>query len=93
MNLILVKFLVATALSWIGLTAGADDDDALRTGRNTRKNVLFMISDDLRPELSPYNQSHAKTPHLHAFSKRALRYDDRCLFHPRHPISYKTVNR
>ena len=29
-----------------------------------RKNVLLMISDDLRPELSVYNQTTAHTPNI-----------------------------
>ena len=35
------------------------------------KNVLFVICDDMRPDLSPYGQAHARTPALEAFSKRA----------------------
>lgn len=29
-----------------------------------RRNVLLMISDDLRPELSVYNQTQSRTPQL-----------------------------
>ena len=38
-------------------------------------NVLFILSDDLRPELSPYGQAAAVTPHLAALARRSLRFD------------------
>ena len=38
-------------------------------------NVLMMISDDLRPELSVYGSANARTPHLEKFARRALRFD------------------
>jgi iduronate 2-sulfatase len=40
------------------------------------KNVLFLVADDLRPDLNvPYGQSHMHTPMLDAFSKSALIFD------------------
>ena len=38
-------------------------------GSPLKKNVLFVMSDDMRPDLSPYGQTHARTPALEAFSK------------------------
>ena len=34
-----------------------------------------MIADDLRPDLAPYGQRHARTPHLQSLAGRALRFD------------------
>ena len=39
-------------------------------------NVLFIMSDDLRPQLGCYGDSVVKTPHLDAFAKRSLRFDN-----------------
>jgi arylsulfatase A-like enzyme len=39
------------------------------------RNILFMVIDDLRPQMSPYGQAETVTPHLAAFSKQALVFD------------------
>eukprot|EP01047_Picozoa_sp_COSAG01_P090124 COSAG01_NODE_22045_length_874_cov_1.251613_1_plen_163_part_01 len=39
------------------------------------RNILFMVVDDLRPQISPYGQVETVTPHLAAFSKQALVFD------------------
>jgi arylsulfatase A-like enzyme len=38
-------------------------------------NVLFLISDDLRPELGCYGSSLARTPHLDALAAAGVRFD------------------
>lgn len=43
--------------------------------KKTRRNVLFIMSDDLRPELSCYAQPRAHTPHIAELAQRALRFD------------------
>ena len=40
-----------------------------------RPNVLFLISDDLRPELGCYGVKGVKTPHLDAFARVSVRFD------------------
>ena len=57
--------------------AGNGDQGHHGAGRTAtpKRNVLLMISDDLRPELSVYNQPHAHTPHLEQLAARALRFD------------------
>ena len=52
---------------WFGLSASL-----LAAGPN----VLFIMSDDLRPQLGCYGDSVVKTPHLDAFAKRSLRFDN-----------------
>ncbi|MEO0446735.1 MAG: sulfatase [Verrucomicrobiota bacterium] len=38
-------------------------------------NVLFIMSDDLRPQLGCYGDPVVKTPHLDAFASQALRFE------------------
>lgn len=40
-----------------------------------RPNVLWIMSDDLRPQLGCYGDPSVKTPHLDRFARRALRFD------------------
>ena len=40
-----------------------------------RFNVLFIISDDLRPELGAYGHSQIKTPNLDRLAARGVRFD------------------
>jgi len=40
-----------------------------------RPNVLFVIADDLRPELGCYGSELAQTPHLDALAEAGLRFD------------------
>jgi arylsulfatase A-like enzyme len=40
-----------------------------------RPNVLLMLSDDLRPQLGCYGDPIARTPHLDAFAREAVRFD------------------
>ncbi len=40
-----------------------------------RPNVLFIIVDDLRPELGCYGSSEIKTPHIDEFAQSALVFD------------------
>lgn len=39
------------------------------------RNILFIVVDDLRPQMSPYGQAETVTPNLDAFSKKALVFD------------------
>src|SRR5262249_1273679 len=38
-------------------------------------NVLFLMSDDLRPELGCYGHPHVKTPNIDALAKTAVRFE------------------
>jgi arylsulfatase A-like enzyme len=40
-----------------------------------RVNVLFLMSDDLRPELGTYGHPVVKTPHIDALAKAGVRFD------------------
>ena len=44
-------------------------------GRKQKYNVLFIISDDLRPELGAYGVEGIKTPNIDALAQRATRFD------------------
>src|SRR5216110_3213438 len=41
----------------------------------TKYNVLFIISDDLRPELGAYGNKIIKTPNVDALAARGTRFD------------------
>lgn len=41
----------------------------------SRKNVLFVVADDLNNALGCYGDTLAKTPHVDAFAKRAMVFD------------------
>ena len=48
----------------------------LACAQAARKNVLWLVSDDLRPQLNAaYGQSFMKTPALDKFSASALTFD------------------
>ena len=40
-----------------------------------RPNVLYVVVDDLRPNLGAYNQTFMRTPHLDALARGALTFD------------------
>ena len=41
----------------------------------TLPNVLYLMADDMRPELGCYGQTHMKTPHLDRLSAVRMRLD------------------
>lgn len=67
----------AAALAVFGLIAAASAQKESLEGdpQDSRKNVLFIAVDDLRPELGCYGSKVARTPHMDAFAKTALRFD------------------
>jgi hypothetical protein len=50
-------------------------DNGQTKGRKQKYNVLFIISDDLRPELGAYGVEGIKTPNIDALAQRATRFD------------------
>lgn len=42
---------------------------------NSRPNVLWIMVDDLRPQLGCYGDQTVQSPHIDRFSKRALRFE------------------
>ena len=51
----------------VGLMSGI-----LFAGPSTRKNVLFIATDDLRPQLGCYGHEDMITPHLDALARRGM---------------------
>lgn len=45
------------------------------SAKRPRYNVLFLISDDLRPELGAYGNSFVKTPNIDRLAARGTRFD------------------
>ena len=67
----------ATRRQFVARTAAAGLSASLlgQTAR-PRPNVLFFMSDDMRPELGCYNSRfHAHTPHLDALAAAGVRFD------------------
>lgn len=53
------------------LAAGSAADTAPAPG-GEKLNVLFMIADDLRPELGAFGASHIHSPNIDALAKKSL---------------------
>jgi arylsulfatase A-like enzyme len=49
---------------------------------DARPNVLFLFSDDLRPELGCYGTPGIKTPHLDALARRSVRFNQAFVQYP-----------
>ena len=47
----------------------------LTAGAHAASNVLFLVIDDLRPELNCYGSNHIQSPNIDAFAKTAMRFD------------------
>lgn len=63
--------LIAFLTSFIPVVATAQ-----KTPRRARYNVLFLISDDLRPELGAYGVPMVQTPNIDALAARSMRFDN-----------------
>src|ERR1044071_5067535 len=46
-----------------------------KTAGKPKYNVLFLISDDLRPELGAYGNTIVKTPNVDKIAARGMRFD------------------
>ena len=57
-----------TAMAYFTLTTTVFAESA-------RPNVLFIMTDDLRPQLGCYGDNAVKTPHLDQFAKKAIRFE------------------
>jgi iduronate 2-sulfatase len=67
----LIRQLSAAAII-IFLSAGTFAQPA----KSKKPNVLFIIADDLRPELGAYGVSAIKTPHIDKIAARGTRFDN-----------------
>src|SRR5581483_9351180 len=66
-----MKNLSAALLAFfIVLLASSDQARA-----DSKLNVLFLMSDDLRPELACYGHEHVKTPNIDALAKAGVRFE------------------
>jgi iduronate 2-sulfatase len=74
MNVVLFRSVVGLLISlMVGLAGRAADP---------RPNVLFIFSDDLRPELGCYGTPGIKTPHLDALASRSVRFNQAFVQYP-----------
>jgi len=66
----------ATRRQFVARTAAAGLSASLLGQTTRRPNVLFFMSDDMRPELGCYNSRfHAHTPNLDALAASGVRFD------------------
>jgi iduronate 2-sulfatase len=76
--LIFILFVPGVVSSWsvgtIGL--GGDKETAKEKAPvSDRPNILFIIADDLRPELGIYGSSHVITPNINRLGERSIIFD------------------
>ena len=62
----------ARALALLALAAGAA---AAGAASPARPNVLYLMADDMRPQLGAYGHAYMRTPHLDALAASALVFD------------------
>ena len=60
----------------LALAAGCAAAPASTEGSNESFNVLFIAIDDLRPELGCYGAEYAQSPHLDAFARTAVLFEN-----------------
>src|SRR5438876_2195266 len=71
---------VALALSLFGLLISSllfalPNTQSVSATQRPKYNVLFIISDDLRPELGSYGNPIVKTPNIDSLAKRGTRFN------------------
>ena len=74
MRLRVLSCLLALLLSTVLLPAPAGAP-AASAQKRPRYNVLFIISDDLRPDLGAYGHQIVRTPHIDRIAARGTRFD------------------
>jgi iduronate 2-sulfatase len=48
---------------------------AAGSAASSKRNVLYIVFDDLRPDLSPYGQSQMSTPHIQHLADTGVVFD------------------
>ena len=73
----LKKFCLAAAVVMLALSglSNPNPDTSSAAPPKPKYNVLFLISDDLRPELGCYGNSIIKTPNVDSLAARGTRFD------------------
>src|SRR6056297_3566171 len=66
----LIRFLV-----WLGLCGVAFTDASATDASATKRNVLFIAVDDLRPTLGCYGDADAKTPHIDRLADQGVTFN------------------
>ncbi|HEY8561949.1 MAG TPA: sulfatase [Pyrinomonadaceae bacterium] len=69
-------FVAFLSLISVGVSFSAPAVRAQKKAKKPKYNVLFIASDDLRPELGAYGVSGIKTPNIDRIAARGLRFDN-----------------
>src|SRR2546421_467556 len=70
-----VLFLILLASLLSAVFTGSPNASAISSPARPKYNVLFIISDDLRPELGCYGNPIIKTPNIDSIAARGTRFD------------------
>src|SRR2546421_3853869 len=70
-----VLFLILLASLLSAVFTGSPNASAISSPTRPKYNVLFIISDDLRPELGCYGNPIIKTPNIDSIAARGTRFD------------------
>ena len=74
MNFALPRSFIAFVVAFVAIVAAP--------AAESRLNVLFIFSDDLRPELGCYGTPGIKTPHLDALAQQSVRFNQAFVQYP-----------
>jgi iduronate 2-sulfatase len=69
------EFLKSAAAAGLGATLGRPASFAAATPEGRKQNVLFLMVDDMRPELSCYGNPLSHWPNLEALAAAGVRFD------------------
>lgn len=68
----LLHFFFAVAVGSLAVSAGGTSGPSLTASPSLRPNILWLISEDMGPELGVYGTPEVRTPHLDGLARRGM---------------------